>query len=482
MEDFIDLDLKDLAKGRKKYDAQIDSIFMECFVTNMEDMSHDVQFVLDKSKTHNQAFKPLIELVASNIVSVSDGNLMVPEYIQSAKARQVVYLFVHTHWIPLPHQLFNDFITDAALKTGLPELFCYDVDFMNKLREHVANRVARHPLPYIPDDEVWVNFQNGTLVIDSEGTFRLRPHDRSDFFLYALPYDYCEYAICPKWNAFLNEVLPDPNTQQLLAEAIGYCFTRNLKLEKMFVFYGSGSNGKSVVLDTIEHLLGRENVSNMTLSDITTKDEKRSLIENKLVNISHESAREMDPSILKQLVSGEPTDVRVLYRGTHTMYNYGKLFTSFNKLPQVEHTHGFFRRWIMFPFMVTFPDERQDTELAHKLKDELSGILNWVLAALSRLMSRKAFTHSEECDAALSEFRRSSNSALSFFEDRCVISANHTNKLKDIYMAYKVYCDEEGNKPFGKKEFQNILRQQKRVEVSSYANNIYYNIQLRSTE
>lgn len=480
MSDFIDEDIKDLEKERPRYEAELNGYILAYFVSKIKKQSAAIQLLLDESKNLNQAVRPLIDLVAWNIVDACDGNLIVPEYVQSAKSRQTVYLFIHTHWVPLPFQVYNDFITDAALRIGLPEMFCYDVDFINKLRENVANRLARHPHPYIPDDEVWINFKNGTLVIDEQGTFRFNPHNRDDFLLYALPYWYNEGADCPMWTAFLNEVLPNPQTQQLLAEAIGYCFTRHLKLEKMFVFYGSGSNGKSVVLDTIEHLLGRENVSNMTLSDITTKDEKRSLIENKLVNISHESAREVDPSILKQLVSGEPTDVRVLYRGTHTMYNYGKLFTSFNKLPQVEHTHGFFRRWIIFPFIVTIPEERQDADLARKFKAELAGILNWVLATLPGLLSRKAFTHSAECDAALSDFRRTSNSALSFFADRCVLSSDHTNKLKDIYIAYKTYCDEEGYKPFGKKEFQNTLRQQRGVEVSSYANNIYYNIQFRS--
>ena len=74
-------------------------------------------------------------------------------------------------------------------------------------------------------------------------------------------------------------MLPDADAQRVLAEFIGFSFVRGINPEKMLVLLGGGSNGKSVTLAIIEALLGRQNVSNVTLSDLTCDAEKRCMTE-----------------------------------------------------------------------------------------------------------------------------------------------------------------------------------------------------------
>lgn len=402
--------------------------------------------------------KQMRVVVVQEILRVTEGLMAVTEYSQRAMSRQHIYIYVGTHWELVPIQLYIDFAKEAAQRMGLDQVYACDQDFMNKVMEQVAFCVARHHTWDFPVGEVWINLQNGTLEIDGEGKMVFREHSRQDFFLYCLPYAYDEHAECPRWMKFLDTVMPDASQQQLMSEYIGYCFTRNLRLEKMAVCYGQGSNGKSVLLEIVENLIGKHNVSNVSLSSLTLDDEKRGLIENKLANISHESDKKLDNAMMKQLVSGDPTEVRELYRGTHTMYQYAKFFTSFNKLPPSEHTYGFFRRWLLFPFDVTIPEGQQDPDLSNKLCRELSGILNWVLRGLVTLLHNRQFSSSPICQEALADYRRQSNSAMLFMAERCEVDSTASKQLKELYLAYGQFCYEEGiSNKFRKSTFCDIL-------------------------
>lgn len=435
---------------------------LEGFLQSIRPQPVEVESIVSTSKSQKQTEKRLIELITSSVVTAANGEMRTCEYSQRSKSRQRIFCFVGTHWMQIPIQQYYDFCKAVVERIQIPTINSFDVEFMNRVFEQIAFSMSEYQSPYVPEGYVWINMQNGTLEIDITGAdgieMRLRPHRAQDFITYCLAYRYDPQAECPLFHRFLNQVLPEADAQQVLMEYIGYCFTDRLKLEKCAVFYGSGSNGKSVLLDVITHLLGSENVSNIGLSELTTDPEKRSLMENKLANISHESNKQLDTSVLKKVISGEPVDVRILYQGTHIMERYGKLLTSFNILPPSEYTYGYFRRWLLFPFNVTIPEGQQDIMLTQKLCQELSGILNWVLEALQRLLSTQCFTKSVLCQDALNDYKRTSNSALLFLSERCALDPEGRKKLIDIYQEYRLFCGEEGiRNAFGKSNFKKIL-------------------------
>ena len=432
---------------------------LDSFLVNVESKKDMIDALLETPGNIKNAERAVRELVSKHIALAVEGKLSVIDYSQKSMAKQTVYLFAGTHWSIIDGQDYYDFVKKAAKKMGLEDLYAEDTDFMNKVFERVAFRVMGNRRFSCPQGEIWINFMNCTLEIHDGGAVVQREHNAEDFFTYVLPYNYNPEAECPLWHKFLDRVLPEDSAQMLLAEYISYCFTDNMKLEKMAVFYGGGCNGKSVALDVIEALMGRSNVSNVSLSDVTIDDEKRAQIENKLVNISTESDGKLDYAVLKQLVSGEKVNVRVLYKGTHSISSYAKFITSFNKLPKSEGTFGFFRRWLLFPFNVTIPEEEQDIDLTKKLCGELSGIFNWVLKALTFLLKNRYFSKSSLCDGALLEYKRQSNSVLLFMDAMCEISDDASIKLSKLYQTYITFCkNEDINNTFGKKSFQEVLK------------------------
>jgi len=132
-----------------------------------------------------------------------------------------------------------------------------------------------------------------------------------------------------------------------------------------------------------------------------------------------------------------------------------------NELPrEVEQTDAFFRRFLLIPFEVTIPDAEQDLELSGKIiGNELSGVFNWVLDGLQRLLKQKRFTQSAAVDAALQQYRTRSDSVRSYMEEAELRPSVDTHKpLKDIYTAYVSHCKESGSHPCALTTFSERLR------------------------
>ena len=343
---------------------------------------------------------------------------------------------------------------------------------------NVAFNVKGYYERRVPAGEVWLNALNGTLELRSDGTAVLREHRKEDMFLYTLNYAYEPSAECQRWHKFLDRVLPEEEAQRVLAEFIGYCLMPDHRMEKMLWLKGEGQNGKSVTLEVIEALLGSGNVSYLSLSDLTNDAIKRAGIEGKMLNISHESGKDVNPNVLKQMTSGERVLIRQLYHDPREISDYGKLAAAFNILPRAENSFGFFRRLIILPYEVTIPKEEIDRQLAAKLKGELPGILKWVLAALPALMKRGEFSPCASSDRALEHYRLQSDNVRLFLNEMCTESEVAV-KAADLYQAYRGYCYESSLKAIGKNKFYD------RLEALGYAPVMYANVKhfnLRVTE
>ncbi|HWJ25768.1 MAG TPA: phage/plasmid primase, P4 family, partial [Flavisolibacter sp.] len=323
-----------------------------------------------------------------------------------------VYVYNGSFWKQLTKQELKHFLGKAAQKLGVKKYEAKHYSFHNELLSQFYTS-AFLPKPEKKVDEVLINFSNGTFVITPEKQ-ELRGFDKDDFLTYQLDFPYDDSAKAPLFNQFIERVLPNKSLQDVLAEYMSYVFIKQgtLKLEKSLILYGSGANGKSVLFDIVMALLGQENVSNFSLQSLTNENGYyRAMLKDKLLNYASEISPKMDSTIFKQLVSGEPVEVRQIYGEPYIMTDYAKLMFNTNTLPaNVEQTEAFFRRFIILPFEVTIPEEERDPELAKKIIDkELSGIFNWVLQGLERLLNNKGFTSSEAINNTVAQYRKESD-------------------------------------------------------------------------
>lgn len=411
--------------------------------------------------------------------------LCVEQLLKTAKANKwglckkngFIYLYNGSYWNEIDKEQFQFFLGNVALKMGVEKFKGKIHTFKEEIfKQFMAD--AYLPTPKTKKDSVLINLQNGTFEITPKRR-GLRAFEQKDFITHQLPFEYTPEATAPRFQAYLDEVLPDPDKQKVLAEYCGYIFIKPsvLKLEKMLILYGTGANGKSVFFEIINALLGIENVSNYTLQSLTNDNGYfRAKIANKLVNYASEINGKMEADIFKQMVSGEPIEARLPYGEPFVLHEYAKLIFNCNDLPKdVEHTNAFFRRFLIIGFDVTIPEEKQDKELPKKIiNSELSGVFNWILQGLERLMQQKKFTKCEAIDNARSTYEKQSDSVKMFIEENNYQTSTGYTSIKFLYDHYREFCIEDGFRPVNKSNFMKRLGHYKVLVKRTSEGNVAY--------
>jgi putative DNA primase/helicase len=369
------------------------------------------------------------------------------------KNHDFIYLFNGTFWAEIDKETFQKFLGEASEQMGVVKFSARFYQFREQLfKQFLAT--AYLPTPETDKDKVLINLKNGTFEITAKKT-ELRPFKASDFITYQLPFEFERKAKAPLFEDYLNKVLPDKERQTVLAEYLGYVFIKHgsnaLKEEKALILYGTGANGKSVFFEVVNALLGAENVSSFSLQSLTNDNGYfRAKIANKLVNYASEINGNLEASTFKQLVSGEPVEARLPYGQPFELRQYAKLIFNCNELPKdVEHTNAYFRRFLIIPFDVTIAPHEQDKTLHIKIiENELSGVFNWVLDGLNRLLEQKKFSECNAAQIAVEQYRVESDSVQMFLNDNdYTTSSTNEIPLKDIYAEYRTYCINNGFKP-----------------------------------
>lgn len=378
-----------------------------------------------------------------------------------AKRNGFIYVYNGQFWETLDTEQFQMFLGNAAIRLGVQPVTSRHYEFKEKLFKQFES-TAVLPAPN-SQRKILINLKNGTYEFNPDNGNKLRPFNQSDFLTYQLPFSYEPDAKAPMFQAFLDRVLPDRTAQMVLAEFLGYVFVKNstLKLEKALIIYGDGSNGKSTFFDIVSALLGNENVSTYTLQSLTdVNGYYRGQLQNKLLNYASEINAKMETSYFKSLVSGEAVEARHPYGRPFQISDYARLIFNANELPRdVEQSTAFFRRFLLIPFKVTIPPKEQDRTLANKIiKTELSGVFNWTLSGLERLIKQGNFSDCELSDDALADYRLQSDSVRLFIQEGGY-TKHPTNYelIKQLYIDYREFCTEEGMKPVNKINFRRRL-------------------------
>ncbi len=369
-----------------------------------------------------------------------------------------IYLNNGAYWSLVEEDNFQTFLGKASEKMGVSMFDARFFRFQENLFKQFLSSCTLSSSSR-KSNAVLINLQNGTFEI-TKGKRELRDFKESDFLTYQLPFEYQPHATAPIFKDYLDRVLPDTTLQNILAEYIGYVFVKNLKLEKVLLLYGSGANGKSVFFEIINAILGEQNISNFSLQSLNDPS-YRAKIATKLLNYGSEIKGCLESNIFKQIASGEKVEAKALYKDPFIMSDYAKLLFNCNELPKdVEHNEAFFRRFIIIPFEVTIPLEERDADLPKKIiEKELSGVFNWIMKGLERILEQKRFSHSHIVDGYIEAYKKESDS-IALFIDEEGYKAHHQQYtlLSNLYQSYRFYCSQSGFNYVNLKNFKARLQ------------------------
>ena len=372
----------------------------------------DFKSAANLEEEDNLPQKHLLVLCVNELLSkVKEQNL------DLARKDDFIFVFNGACWKELNRETIKIFLGKVAERLSVYSLEAQHYEFRDKLYKQFLSSAHFEPIEQ-RNDVVLINLLNGTFEISKDGQ-ALREFNAEDFLPYQLPFEFNEAASCPKFQKYLDEVLPEKELQDIVAEFFGYIFTRGLKMEKAMLLYGSGANGKSVLFDIMNALLGKENISNFSLSNLL-EEHNRALIAYKLLNYGSEINATKTRDEFKVLVSTEPIQARLKYGNSFTMENYAKLCFNCNELPKdFDHLNAYFRRLLIIPFRVTVPENTQDKMLASKIiENELAGVFNWIIDGLKRLLKTEKFTESQIVTDTLDIYKRESDSVACFIAEK----------------------------------------------------------------
>lgn len=236
-----------------------------------------------------------------------------------------------------------------------------------------------------------INLRNGLYRVSQD---QLTPHTPDCLSTIQLALRYDPDADCPRFRAFLEEVMcGDKEQVRLIQEMLGYCLLPGNRAQKCFILVGEGGAGKSVLLNVIgEILLGRDNVSHVSWQALNEKFKTAELVD-KLANIFADLPTKNieDNGMFKALVGEDFLTVERKFKQPFSFRNNAKIIFSCNGIPKNygDRSDGFYRRLIIIRFKQAVPEERCDSHLLDKLRAEADGIFLFALDGLRRLIANQ---------------------------------------------------------------------------------------------
>jgi putative DNA primase/helicase len=289
------------------------------------------------------------------------------------------------------------------------------------------------------------------------------------------------------WEKFLSVVF-DENWDLInyLQRLLGYAITGLTTEHILPVLWGKGRNGKSTLLETIQHVLG--DLSGPIPAEMLLDQDRfrssagpspdiMSLRGKRLVwgNETNEG-RKFDQAKVKWLAGGDtlmgrnPYGKRIIsFRPTHT------LFLSTNHKPKVPgNDYAFWKRIHLIPFEFQFVDDPKeenerpnDPLLLEKLKQEGAGILSWLVQGTLK-WQKVGLKPPSTVLSATEEYRQEEDLLGIFLEDTCNFADGLTVQASKLYAAYRQWCEDMGHHPmsgtaFGKEMSKRFNKQKEGV-------------------
>jgi putative DNA primase/helicase len=321
------------------------------------------------------------------------------------------------------------------------------------------------------DTDPWLfNASNGTVDLR---TGQLHPHNPANLITKLAPIEYDPDAQCVIWERFVSEIFANDNDLVAFTQrALGYSLTGITREHVIFICHGSGSNGKSVLLETVASILA--DYTRQCPSDTFAAKDKTGGMSNDIARLAGarlvsvvetDQERRLAEGLVKQASGGDRMAARYL---NHEFFEFTpkfKLWLATNHKPRIRGTdHGIWRRIRLLPFLVTFQDPdkampgapTKDDQLKETLQAELPGILAWMVRGCLDWQDI-GLRPPAAVDQATTEYREQQDIVLGFLTDCCDLHQNYSCLVAHLYDAYKRWCAVNGDQPVSGKAFGECL-------------------------
>jgi putative DNA primase/helicase len=270
----------------------------------------------------------------------------------------------------------------------------------------------------------------------------------------------------PRWTRFLTDTFGDDAEGRemisYLQLLLGYSVTGDVGGQVLPFLFGTGKNGKSVLLDVLMKLLGdyadaappgflMAKPYEGHPTDLAELHGRRVIVCSEV-----KPGDKFDEARVKLLTGGDRIKARRMRQDFFSFTPTHKLWLLGNHRPEVG-TGGFafWRRMRLIPFVRAVPDELKIDNLADILvTEEGPGILGWLIDGARRYLGGdRDLTGPERVRIATSAYAETEDHTGRFYEERCRLAPELRAEQTTLYAAYKAWCQNEGAPPMSSRAF-----------------------------
>ena len=325
---------------------------------------------------------------------------------------------------------------------------------------------------------VMINLLDGELHLDTTTRqWKLRPHNPLNYRRSVLNISWGSPYVEPKnWLNFLKTSMgkcPDDEydvREKALGTMIGYTMIESFPwLKKCAYLLGPSNSGKSVCLDTVRYIIGKDNTSNLNLTQLGNRFGPAAL-NGKLMNASGEVKRGgmLEDDVFKSLVAGDEIQCENKGENLFTMTNHSVLWFAANNLPRHnDRSDAVFNRVLIIPFTEARTHSQMDPGLRDKLEIESDSIARWALEIFTEeLLADRALgaVHMESAASreAKAQWHRETAPELDWSDEFLVTTGKNSDFVTtdEIYVAYTCWCSAGGLQPLSRNKLATQLTEQ----------------------
>lgn len=327
-------------------------------------------------------------------------------------------------------------------------------------RKYIMNKAiikqARDTIDKV--DPFKVHFKNGIYNLMTD---KLEPNKPENYLFHGRNYNLdTNNTPTPLTDNWLNESVGD--AKQYLMEFIGYIFYRSYeKIQNFTILLASGGNGKSTFFNWLSEAIGKDNISNISLQDLTdnTRRFTTSRLYQKNMNYYADISKGLinDPALLKTVTGDDALDVENKGKDQRTIKPFAKLFFGANELPPFKDTSKGFGRG---PRIVEFNaiDDFNERFTMQEIKKEIPAFMYKCLKAFKKALERGYLSETPEMIKARDEWIGENDVVGLFVKEYCNLGQDYYTKKVYLYDAYKGYCLENGYRTLSSQKFKRELK------------------------
>lgn len=307
-----------------------------------------------------------------------------------------------------------------------------------------------------------INFQNGIWDIE-KGT--LIPHDSKYLMTIQIPHSVGERVPFKKtrlYDFFKKTGLPKEDLMMFL-KYLAYCMTLDYGLKTFMCLVGQSNTGKSVLIRFSESLIGKQNVSSLSMHELNMRFYPAQLY-NRLLNSCADNSSMPLSSIdnIKKITGGDMIMHEKKGKEPFFFVPFSKLLFSFNQLPlQLEEkSNAFYKRMrILYMNKELFLNNEYVNALCSD--ESIAETIPYLLSLLPLLEIPRTSTS----DRLVESLRRDSDSIHAFITQHCELSTELSTSKDSLYEAYCRFCVDNGRESHKKHAFMRSLRSQGFKEI-----------------